>query len=174
MPPPKIKESAFSADVVEFIRLLQRFRVRCLVVGGEAVIFHGYPRLTGDIDLFYERTRANARRLFHALEVFWDNDIPGVDAAEELLEPGVIIQFGRPPNRIDLHNQISGVSFARAWDSRVTIRLQTASGFLRLSYIGIGPLRRNKRATARPRDLDDLEHLAPQKEKSRERAKGKA
>ena len=38
MPPPKIKESAFSADVVEFIRLLQRFGVRYLVVGGEAVI----------------------------------------------------------------------------------------------------------------------------------------
>src|SRR5438876_11850093 len=53
MPPPKIKESAFSADVVEFIRLLQRFGVRCLVVEGEAVIFHGYPRLTGAIDLFY-------------------------------------------------------------------------------------------------------------------------
>jgi four helix bundle protein len=67
MPPPKIKESAFSADVVEFIRLLQRFGVRCLVVGGEAVIFHGYPRLTGDIDLFYERTPANARRLFYGL-----------------------------------------------------------------------------------------------------------
>ena len=61
MPPPKIKESAFSADVVEFARLLQRFAVRYLVIGGEAVIFHGYPRLTGDIDFFYERTPAKAR-----------------------------------------------------------------------------------------------------------------
>jgi hypothetical protein len=26
---------------------------------------------------------------FHALEIFWDNDIPGVDVASELLEPGV-------------------------------------------------------------------------------------
>ena len=173
MPPPKIKESAFSADVVEFARLLQRFAVRYLVIGGEAVIFHGYPRLTGDIDFFYERTPANARRLFHALEVFWDNDIPGVAVAEELLEPGVIIQFGRPPNRIALHNQITGVSFARAWESRVTIRLQTGSGFLKLHYIGIGPLLRNKRATARPRDFDDVEHLAPQKEKWREKPKRK-
>lgn len=165
MPSSKIKESAFSADVVEFIRLLQRFAVRYLVVGGEAVIFHGYPRLTGDIDFFYERTPANARRLFHLLEVFWDNDIPGLSAAGELLEPGLIIQFGRPPNRIDLHNQISGVSFARAWDSRVTMRLQTRSGFLKLRYIGIGPLRQNKRATARLRDLDDLEHLVPPRKK---------
>jgi len=84
MPPPKIREAAFSADVVEFIRLLQRFGVRCLVVGGDAVIFHGYPRLTGDIDLFYERTPANARRLFHVLEVFCDNDIPEATTACEL------------------------------------------------------------------------------------------
>ena len=67
MPPPKIKESAFSADVVEFIRVLQRFGVRCLVAGGEAVIFHGYPRLTGGIDFFCERTPVNACRPFHAV-----------------------------------------------------------------------------------------------------------
>lgn len=159
MSPQTIKASAFSADVVEFIGLLRRFAVRCLVVGGEAVIFHGYPRLTGDIDFFYDRTPANATRLFRALEVFWDHDIPGVDAAEELLEPGIIIQFGRPPNRIDLHNHITGVSFARAWKSRIAIQLETGSGSLRLHYIGIGPLRRNKRATGRAKDLDDLEHL---------------
>lgn len=165
MPPPKIEKSAFSPDVIEFAQLLQRFAVRYLVIGGEAVIFHGYPRLTGDIDFFYERTLANASRLFHALKVFWDNDIPGVNTASELLEPGLIVQFGRPPNRIDLHNQITGVSFARAWQSRVTIRLLTVSGLLRLRYIGIGPLLRNKRATARPKDFDDVEHLAPQKKK---------
>jgi hypothetical protein len=57
-----------------FIRLLRRFKVRCLMVGGEAVIFHGYPRLTGDVDFFYDRTRDNAARLFKALAAFWDND----------------------------------------------------------------------------------------------------
>jgi len=98
-------------------------------------------------------------RLFQAFEIFWDHNIPGVRAAKELLEPGVIIQFGRPPNRIDLHNQITGVSFAKAWKSRVAVRLETSSGQLRLCYIGIGPLQLNKRATARARDLDDLEHL---------------
>jgi hypothetical protein len=160
MAPQIISAAGFSADVVEFIRLLRRFKVRCLIVGGEAVIFHGYPRLTGEIDFFYERTPANAARIFQALEVFWDYDIPGVKSANELLEPGVIIQFGRPPNRIDLHNQISGVSFARAWDSRVAIQFRTTSDSLRLHYIGIGPLRRNKRAIGRAKDLDDLEHLA--------------
>ncbi len=172
MPPPKIEESAFSADVVEFVRLLQRFGVRYVVIGGEAVIFHGYPRLTGDVDFFYERTQANATRLFRALEVFWNNSIPGVAAAKELLEPGIIVQFGRPPNRIDLHNQLTGVSFESVWSSRIAARLQTSSGSLRFYYIGLGPLRRNKRATGRSRDLDDLQHLARPR-KRRRRVKGK-
>ena len=169
MAPQVITAPGFSADVVEFIRLLNRFKVRCLVVGGEAVIFHGYPRLTGDIDFFYERKAGNAALLFKALEVFWDNDVPGVKMASELLDPGVIIQFGRPPNRIDLHNKIDGVSFGSAWNSRLPVRLKTRAGGVRFFYIGIGPLRRNKRATGRAKDLDDLEHLAPQKKKQPKR-----
>ena len=62
MAPQVIVAAGFSADIVEFVRLLNRFKVRCLVVGGEAVIFHGYPRLTGDIDFFYERRPENAAR----------------------------------------------------------------------------------------------------------------
>lgn len=165
MPPQVLSAAGFSADIVEFIRLLRRFKVRYLVVGGEAVIFHGYPRLTGDVDFFYERTPENAARLFKALEVFWDNNIPEVETAKELLDAGIVIQFGRPPNRIDLHNQIDGVSFATAWKSKMPVRLKTRAGPVRLFYIGIGPLRRNKRASGRAKDLDDLEHLGPLREK---------
>jgi hypothetical protein len=165
MPRQVLSAAGLSADVIEFIRLLCRFKVRYLIVGGEAVIFHGYPRLTGDVDFFYERTRNNVGRLFKTLEVFWDNKVPKVKAANELLDSGVIIQFGRPPNRIDLHNQIDGVSFKSAWNSRIAALLKTRSGTVRLFYIGIGPLRRNKRATGRAKDLDDLEHLAMSRRK---------
>jgi hypothetical protein len=159
MAPQVVSTTGLSADIIEFIQLLWRFKVRCLMVGGEAVIFHGYPRLTGDVDFLYDRTRDNAARLFKALAAFWDNDIPEVKMASELLEPGIIVQFGRPPHRIDLHNQIDGVSFGLAWRSRIPVELKTRSGSVRLFYIGIGPLRRNKRASGRAKDLDDLEHL---------------
>lgn len=159
MAPQIVSPAGFSADTVEFIGLLRRFKVRFLMVGGEAVIFHGYPRLTGDVDFFYQRTRDNCARLFKALEVFWGFDVPVVKTESDLLERGVVIQFGRPPNRIDLHNQIDGVTFGSAWRSRVPVELRTRSGAVRLFYIGIGPLRRNKRASGRAKDLDDLEHL---------------
>ena len=86
MAPQVITEVAYSPDVIEFIRLLGRFKVRYLIVRGEAVIFHGYPRLTGDIDFFYERTPRNVARLFKELEMFWEKKIPGVKRANELLK----------------------------------------------------------------------------------------
>ncbi len=73
MPSRTIDSSAFSADIIEFIGHLQNQRVRYVVVGGEAVIFHGYPRLTGDIALFYEATVANARRLMRPSSMFYLN-----------------------------------------------------------------------------------------------------
>ena len=61
-----------SRDLREFIRTLARHGVRFLVVGGEAVIHHGYPRLTGDLDLFWRRDANNAERLYAALAEFWE------------------------------------------------------------------------------------------------------
>ena len=108
-----IRAAGFSRDTLAFLRLLSQHRVRYVIVGGEAVIFHGYPRVTGDVDFFYENTAANADRLFDALLKFWDGRVPGVTSAGDLREPGIIIQFGRPPHRIDLLNRIDGVSFSQ-------------------------------------------------------------
>ena len=66
-----IKGAGFSPDTVAFLQLLASHRVRYLIVGGEAVIFHGYPRVTGDVNFFYDNSALNAARLFRALEEFW-------------------------------------------------------------------------------------------------------
>jgi len=57
--------------------------------------------------------------LFKALLDFWDDDIPGLRDSEELQSPGYVIQFGVPPNRIDLLNSIKAISFNEAWTNRV-------------------------------------------------------
>lgn len=152
----------FSADVQALIELLSRYRVRYLLVGGEAVIYHGYPRLTGDVDFWYEQTAENASRLFDALREFWSGSVPGVGAASELMEPTVVVQFGRPPHRIDLLSTIDGVRFDEAWTHRVEEHLELADDRrVPLSVIGLPELLRNKRAAGRHKDLDDIEHLEP-------------
>ena len=159
MSSPILDSAGFSEDIVTFLRLLAEYRVRYLIVGGEAVIYHGYPRVTGDVDFFYERTAANARSLFGVLLEFWEGQIPGITAVEELLETGIIFQFGRPPHRIDLMNLIDGVAFQDSWPSRIRVRLKTKSGLVPALYMDLRSLLANKEATGRPKDLEDSVYL---------------
>ena len=146
----------FSPDTWEFVRLLDAHRVRFVVVGGEAVIHYGHARLTGDVGFFYGRDPENAARLFDALLAFWDGDVPGVEGATELQVEGQVIQFGRPPNRIDLLSDISGVAFEDAWRSRQTV---VADDGTPVHLISLPLLIENKEASARAKDLDDVAFL---------------
>jgi hypothetical protein len=99
-------------DLREFIELLNSHKVACLIVDGYAVAYHGHPRFTGDIDFFIEASQENATKV---VAVLADFGFAGMGIAEkDLLEPGTIVQLGRPPNRIDLVTSISGVEFADA------------------------------------------------------------
>jgi len=133
--------------------------VKYLIVGGEAVIYHGYARLTGDIDFFFEPSAENCARLFTALSEFWEGPVPGLAASDELLRPGLIVQFGVPPNRIDLLNLIGGVTFGQAWPNRRIVVLKGEREEVQIYYLGLEDLIRNKRAAGRHKDLDDLHFL---------------
>jgi hypothetical protein len=67
-----MKELYFSKDILDFLYLLYKHQVKYLIVGGEAVIFYGHARLTGDIDFYYDRSTENVNKLFKALNKFWN------------------------------------------------------------------------------------------------------
>jgi len=159
MAPIRVDAALFSPDTRAFVELLNAHAVRYLVVGGQAVIFHGHVRLTGDVDFFFSAQRANAAALFRALQDFWGGDVPGVTSADELEPEGMVLQFGQAPNRIDLMNAIDGVTFEEAWAGRVETLLVGEDGDTPLPFIGLDALVRNKRAGGRPKDLDDLDYL---------------
>ncbi|MBN2384044.1 nucleotidyltransferase [bacterium] len=149
----------FSKDIQEFIKALNLYKVDCLIVGGEAVIYYGYARLTGDIDFFYDSAQANAGRLYSCLLDFWSGVIPGINDASELTEVGTIIQFGIPPNRIDLINTIDGITFTDAWQKKVKEIIVIDDEECSLYYISLDDLIINKRKIRRNKDLDDLKFL---------------
>lgn len=158
----QIQASHFSEDVQELIRLFQEFQVRFLVTGGEAVIFHGYPRYTGDVDFHYDPEVENSKRLFSALLEFWGGDIPGIQSPEDLTEEGLVLQFGRPPNRVDLLSRVSGVQFEVAWERRIKASMNDKE----LPYLGLADLVAAKKAAGRPKDLQDLLYLTKLLEQS--------
>ena len=140
-------------DLREFIELLNALKVRYIVVGAFAVAYHGYPRYTGDIDLFVERSPENARAILNAIQQFGFGDL-GL-SSEDFLTEDQVIQLGVAPNRIDLLTFLSGVNFEEAWATRV----QGEIGELAVPIISRELLKRNKAASGRALDIADLEHL---------------
>lgn len=140
-------------DFREFIALLNSNDVRYVIVGGYAVAYHGYPRATGDIDLFVDRSEENAARIEAALNAFGFSGL-GLRAAD-FLQPDTVVQLGYPPNRIDLVTSVSGIAFSDAWEGRETVE---SEGIL-LLFIGREALLSNKAASGRPKDLADLDAL---------------
>jgi hypothetical protein len=152
---------------------LSRHEVRYVIVGGEAVIYHGFARLTGDVDFFYESTAENARKLYDALNDFWEGSIPSVQSTKDLIVPNLIIQFGVPPNRIDLVSAITGVPFKKAWTSRSTEKLKIRRRTCSVHFIGLAQLIKNKEAIKRNRDLEDLKYLKAAARKLNEKPRKK-
>lgn len=151
----QIDPGHFSQDAEDLLRLLHSHAVRFLLIGGEAVIFHGYSRFTGDLAIFYARDGANCEALFAALTAFWGGPVPGVESAGELEEVDMVFQFGRPPNRVDLLSTVAGIEFAKAWARREEATL----GDVRVAFLGLRDLIRSKRAAGRHKDKEDLRYL---------------
>ena len=137
----------------EFLRLLEANRVDYMIVGGYAVAYHGFPRFTGDIDVFYDDSSANIKRLHKTLLDFGfpENEIP--DAVFHT--KGEMLTFGVPPVRVDLMNDIDGISFSDAKPNLIRGKY----GKIKVNFIGREDLLKNKRTTKRAKDKADIEGL---------------
>lgn len=128
---------------------------RFLVVGAHALAVHGIPRATGDLDLWIEPGADNARRVMSALRRFGAPvEALGVSEAD-LRTPGMVVQIGLPPRRIDVLTSLTGLDFDPAWASRIHHRV----GDVEVAFLSREALITNKRATGRPRDLADVDAL---------------
>jgi hypothetical protein len=165
MAPKKIAASHFSRDTQLFLALLYKYRVKYLIVGGEAVIFYGHVRLTGDIDFYYDSGKENVNKLYQALDEFWEGNIPYISSAQELSQPDLIVQYGMPPNRIDLINTLDRLNFAEAWLSKTEVEIKVKDKPVIINYIGLQSLIKNKQAINRPRDQEDMVFLLAVREK---------
>jgi hypothetical protein len=140
-------------DFKEFLSLLRSHGVRYLLIGGYAVGYHGYPRATGDLDIWVALEPENAARIVDALREF------GFDTPQ--LSPGLFLQdqrmvrMGNVPLRIEITTSISGVSFEECYAARI----DDVMNGVEVSLIDLAHLKENKRASGRHKDLMDLEQL---------------
>lgn len=143
-----------SRDYEEWLESCAKNDVRYLIVGAHAVAHHARPRSTKDLDLWIEPTQDNGERVLAAIREFMGSDL-GLQI-QDLIKPGMIVQLGVAPHRIDLLNRIVGApSFKQAWKRRVLGKY----GLVQTYYLSLEDLIRAKKAAGRKRDLEDLESL---------------
>jgi predicted nucleotidyltransferase len=142
-----------SKDLREFVELLNSRKIKYLLVGGHAVAFHGHPRYTGDVDFLIDTSPENAALMAEVIREFGFATLDLTEA--DFRAPEMVIQLGRPPNRIDILTSIAAVSFEEAWKTRVETRLDG----LPVWVISKDFLVQNKLAAARPQDLADVAKL---------------
>jgi hypothetical protein len=141
-------------DFLDLLRSLLGADVRFMVVGAYAVGVHGRPRATKDLDVWVEPSVENAPKVIKAL-VDFGAPLMGL-TAKDIETPGVGLQVGMEPLRIDVLTKISGPSFTEAWLSHVEAQF---SEDVRCPVIGLDSLLANKRAAGRPQDLADVAAL---------------
>ena len=144
-----------TATFERFCACLNHFEVDYVVVGSEAVAFHGVPRYSVDFDTFVRATAANLFRVKAALERFGMTDLAARIDPETWARSGATLRLGDPPSQIDILLQLSGIDYRTVAAGAVLSRY----GDTPAKFIGLDDLIRNKRAAGRPKDLADVASL---------------
>lgn len=141
-------------DFKEFIELMISESVKFVMIGGFAYNLYRNPRATGDFDFFLDATPINETRLRCVLEKFGFAEALPPDG-EPLLKSGKIIMLGRSPFRIDLLNQVDGLTADEIFSTSLTFEIDGLS----IPVIAPKQLLINKRAIGRAKDRADAEEL---------------
>lgn len=152
----------------EIFRALDDADVRYLVVGGVAVVLHGHPRFTADLDLVVDLTPTNASAAIATLQRLDYRPrapVPAEDFAKDEVrakwreEKGLTVfslwSPRYPGTEVDLFVE-EPLDFEEAWSSRLDAVLDDGTT---VHVVGIGDLRFLKQSSGRPKDLDDIEKL---------------
>lgn len=141
-------------DFQALFNILNKYEVKYIVVGGYAVIYHGYNRHTGDLDIWVEQSEKNYLRLIKAFSEF---GIPpkAIEEKDFLENEMDVYTFGRPPVCVEILTAVKGLKFDEAFGH---INMVTLDG-VQVNMIDVRDLIKAKKAAGRYKDLDDVEHL---------------
>lgn len=141
-------------DFKELLKSLIDQKVRFLIVGGYAVTFHGYPRFTGDLDIWVDRSEQNARNIVAALKSF-GFDTPNL-GSDLFTGKDVITRMGVEPMKVEIFTHIPGLTFDWSYNNRAKLNLDDVG---EVPFVSLDDLKISKKTSGRAQDLADLEKL---------------
>ncbi|MCD6079819.1 MAG: nucleotidyltransferase [Candidatus Omnitrophica bacterium] len=142
-----------SSDYRDLFKILNRYRVKYLVVGAYAVAYYTEPRFTKDLDIWVKPDMKNAQKVYQALKKF-GAPLKNI-SVQDFTNKKLIYQIGVAPVRVDIIMGIPGISFDRAWLNREKSKYAGIS----INIIGKKELIKSKRRFKREQDILDLKKL---------------
>lgn len=138
-----------------FVFKLLEGGVEFILIGGYAVIFHGYGRTTGDMDLWLKPDNENKKKLIEVLR--------GENIAEEDLKTVSEFDFnqinvfhiGSPPFRIDFLTKVPPLNYSEADSHKEFFTLEGR----KIPVLHLNDLLINKMLSGRPKDIADVDEL---------------
>ena len=143
----------FNNDFIDFIQLLNKREVKFVLVGGFAVVIHGHFRTTKDMDIFYERSEENGKKILKTINEFGFSYLKLT--LDDVMDSNGYIKLGREPVRIDLFCDLPGVTFDEVYKDAIEYQ----EDGLKFKVIHVNHLISNKTKVGRLQDLDDVKKL---------------
>ncbi len=147
-------------EIVRVCKALNSEGVRYVVIGGCAVILHGYYRTTHDIDLLVDSSVENISRLKKAFqEIFQSNEISEIRDVD--IDQYAVVRFAPESEEIviDMIGKIGTINFKTAIQDMEEIEVEG----IKIPVCGLATLIETKKG-ARPKDREDLLFLIGKKE----------
>jgi len=139
----------------DFLRELLKAEVKFILVGGYAIIYHGYVRVTGDMDIWLEPDNNNKEKLLVILEKldFANESIKIIKKLD--FTQMVAFHFGNPPEKIDFLTKMTGINFNDAMQHSEKLALDNYN----IPVLRLDDLIINKLLSNRAKDKADVEEL---------------
>jgi predicted nucleotidyltransferase len=129
--------------------------VNFIIIGGYSVIFHGYKRTTGDIDIWLKPDNDNKKKLLPVLKQFGfeDDEVNAVSNID--FTQHTVFSMGEEPEKIDFLTRINLVQYDEADNNKVVAEVDE----LQIPFLHLNDLILSKINTGRSKDKADIDML---------------
>jgi predicted nucleotidyltransferase len=139
----------------ELLNQLLNGKVNFIVIGGYSVIYHGYKRTTGDVDIWLKPDNQNRDRLIRVLELMEFDTSSLFAIAEQDFRRHLVFSIGEAPEKVDFLTRISSVEYEAADAEKIVAEVDG----LKIPFLHLNHLVLSKFNTGRAKDKADIEEL---------------
>ncbi len=139
----------------QLIALLIKHAVDFIIIGGYSVIFHGYKRTTGDVDIWLKPDNNNKSKLLSALKDLGITESSVQNVIELDFTKHLVFSIWEEPEKVDFLTYISGVRYEECDAMKIIAEIDD----LQIPFLHLNHLVLSKMTTGRLKDKADIEEL---------------